>query len=101
LIGDVSSILKNLSAEIDVLYLDGFSPSKNPKMWDIEIFKELFRLSKVDGIFTTYSTAKFVKENAISAGFEIQKLKGFGTKKWMLHGRKNKIQQNILFRSNL
>jgi tRNA 5-methylaminomethyl-2-thiouridine biosynthesis bifunctional protein len=95
LVGDVSSILKNLSAEIDVMYLDGFSPSKNPKMWDIEIFKELFRLTKEDGIFTTYSTAKFVKENAISAGFEIQKLKGFGTKKWMLHGRKNKNQQNI------
>ncbi len=96
LVGDVSSILKNLRAEIDVMYLDGFSPSKNPKMWDIEIFKELFRLSKEGGIFTTYSTAKFVKENAISAGYEIQKLKGFGTKKWMLHGKKNQSRKDVL-----
>ena len=87
-IGDVLHILKNLNIEFDLLFLDGFSPSKNPDMWSLEIFQELFRICKTNGIFTTYSTASIVKENAISSGFEIEKIKGFGRKKWLLHGFK-------------
>ncbi len=87
-IGDVLQILKNLNIEVDLLFLDGFSPSKNPEMWSIEVFRELFRICKTNGIFTTYSTASLVKENALSCGFEIEKVKGFGRKKWLLHGFK-------------
>ena len=95
-IGNVLQILKNLNIEVDVLFLDGFSPSKNPDMWSLEIFQELFRICKTDGVFTTYSTASMVKENAISAGFGIEKIKGFGRKKWMLHGIKNDYTKKVI-----
>ncbi len=97
LVGKANSLLKELKTEVHVLYLDGFSPMKNPEIWSLEIFRELYRICREDGIFTTYSTASMVKENATSAGFEIQKCKGFGTKKWMLHGFKKGKKPEILY----
>ena len=87
-IGNAYPILKEISTEFDVLFLDGFSPSKNPDMWSKNIFTELFRICKLNGLFTTYSTSTIVKDNAKIVGFEIQKIKGFGKKKWMLQGTK-------------
>jgi tRNA 5-methylaminomethyl-2-thiouridine biosynthesis bifunctional protein len=95
-IGEVLHILKNLNIEVDLIFLDGFSPSKNPDMWSLEIFQELFRICKTNGIFTTYSTASIVKENAVSSGFEIEKIKGFSKKKWMLHGFKKDNSKKVV-----
>jgi tRNA 5-methylaminomethyl-2-thiouridine biosynthesis bifunctional protein len=35
--GDAVALLPNLSLQADALYLDGFSPAKNPEMWSAEV----------------------------------------------------------------
>lgn len=93
-VGDALESLKGIQSQFDVLFLDGFSPLKNPQMWSREVFGELFRISTKKAVFTTYSSASIVKENAEFAGFQIEKRKGFGTKKWMFIGEKKDIPLN-------
>jgi len=69
---------------VDAWFLDGFAPSKNQAMWTVELFQTLALLSKTDASLTTYSVAAMVKNNLKSAGFVVQKRKGFGCKRSML-----------------
>ncbi|MCB1179974.1 MAG: FAD-dependent 5-carboxymethylaminomethyl-2-thiouridine(34) oxidoreductase MnmC, partial [Leptospiraceae bacterium] len=87
-IGDAEYYLKNLNQDIDAFYLDGFSPSKNPDMWSESIFNLIHRFSKLNSTFATYSVSSSVKENATKSGFQLEKRKGFGTKKGMLVGKR-------------
>ncbi len=43
---DVASALSNLDANVDFWFLDGFSPAKNERMWDNQVFKKIRRLSR-------------------------------------------------------
>ncbi|MBT8449686.1 MAG: tRNA (5-methylaminomethyl-2-thiouridine)(34)-methyltransferase MnmD [Gammaproteobacteria bacterium] len=76
------------SPNIDAVYLDGFSPAKNPEMWSVELCKTLFKNSSAGASAATYSVAGNVKRNLSSAGFTIQKKPGFGTKREMLYAYK-------------
>jgi len=76
------------STEINAIYLDGFSPAKNPDMWSVELCQTLFKYSASDASAATYSVAGNVKRNLTSAGFTIQKKPGFGTKREMLYAYK-------------
>ncbi|MDX1958523.1 MAG: bifunctional tRNA (5-methylaminomethyl-2-thiouridine)(34)-methyltransferase MnmD/FAD-dependent 5-carboxymethylaminomethyl-2-thiouridine(34) oxidoreductase MnmC [Leptospiraceae bacterium] len=96
--GDALTNLKELETEIDCFYLDGFSPSKNPELWNKEIFFELARIGKENSSFATYSVSRSVKDALTESGFEWKESKGFGKKKGMLSGKlKNKLNRsNIL-----
>lgn len=93
-IGDVSNFLDHLlsnpvlNENVDAWYFDGFSPAKNPQMWGAEIFAKAFELTKPGGTFSTYTSAGWVKRNLIAAGFEVEKVPGFGGKREMLRGFK-------------
>ncbi|HMV42156.1 MAG TPA: bifunctional tRNA (5-methylaminomethyl-2-thiouridine)(34)-methyltransferase MnmD/FAD-dependent 5-carboxymethylaminomethyl-2-thiouridine(34) oxidoreductase MnmC, partial [Leptospiraceae bacterium] len=95
IINDVIDILPTFHAKIDAWYLDGFSPSKNPEMWTKEIFSFIKRNSKQDATFSTYTTAKIVREGLSEVGFNIEKSVGFGQKKEMLKGQIPISQQKI------
>ncbi len=85
---DVLVSLKKIDyCSFDVWYLDGFAPSKNPEMWQQEVFLEMARLSHSETSFATYTSAGWVRRNLEKAGFIVQKIKGFGRKKHMLIGR--------------
>lgn len=71
---------------VDAWFLDGFSPSKNREMWSEDLFYIISLLSKSGTSFSTYSTARIVKENAEQAGFSIEKPKQFGHKYEILQG---------------
>ena len=43
---DVASALSNLDANVDFWFLDGFSPAKNERMWDNQVFKKIRMLSR-------------------------------------------------------
>ncbi len=76
---------------IDAWFLDGFAPSKNPEMWNQELFNNMAKLSKPDGTCATFTAAGFVRRGLIEAGFDMKKVKGFGTKREMIAGtRSNK-----------
>ncbi|WP_028389495.1 bifunctional tRNA (5-methylaminomethyl-2-thiouridine)(34)-methyltransferase MnmD/FAD-dependent 5-carboxymethylaminomethyl-2-thiouridine(34) oxidoreductase MnmC [Legionella fairfieldensis] len=72
---------------IDAWFLDGFAPIKNPAMWSPELFHAIGLLSKPDTTLATFSVAAVVKKNLQAAGFQIEKVKGFGRKRDMLIAR--------------
>jgi tRNA U34 5-methylaminomethyl-2-thiouridine-forming methyltransferase MnmC len=86
--GDANTLLPNRNLNVDAWYLDGFSPSKNPELWNEILMGEVYNSTKSGGTFATYSVAGYVRRNLQSAGFAINRAKGFGTKREMLKGQK-------------
>jgi tRNA 5-methylaminomethyl-2-thiouridine biosynthesis bifunctional protein len=82
--GDCVDAFEQLEASIDAWYLDGFGPSKNPKMWDDRLFKALANLSHIGTTAATFTVARKIRNSLESVGFEITKQKGFGQKREML-----------------
>lgn len=72
---------------IDAWFLDGFAPSKNPEMWNQTLFDGMAKLAKQDCTCATFTAAGFVRRGLIDAGFAMQKVKGFGTKREMIAGK--------------
>ncbi|MBF8672700.1 bifunctional tRNA (5-methylaminomethyl-2-thiouridine)(34)-methyltransferase MnmD/FAD-dependent 5-carboxymethylaminomethyl-2-thiouridine(34) oxidoreductase MnmC [Pseudomonas putida] len=81
LIGDVLEQLPQLDAQIDVWFLDGFAPAKNPDMWTPELFAQLARLSHPGTVLGTFTTTGWVRRSLLDAGFAMKKVPGIG-KKW-------------------
>jgi len=78
---------------IDAWFLDGFTPSLNPAMWQESLFPFLTRLSKTNTTIATFTAATEVRKNIERHGFSVTKIKGFGGKREMitavLHSHKN------------
>lgn len=87
---DALNYLKKANFQAHAWYLDGFSPNKNPQLWDAPIAQEVFRLTAERGTLSTYSAASIVRKNFSSVGFKISKMDGFGKKREMLTGIKTK-----------
>jgi tRNA 5-methylaminomethyl-2-thiouridine biosynthesis bifunctional protein len=86
-LGDIAEGLPQLSLAADAIYLDGFAPAKNPAMWDARLLRHLGRLVAPGATVATWSVAALVREALQEAGFTVEKLPGFGTKREMLAGR--------------
>ncbi len=86
LFGDATECYSQLLANVDIWYLDGFSPSKNPEMWSPELFREIARLSKPGTTFSTFTSASKVRKGLEAVGFEVRKQPGFGKKREMSLG---------------
>lgn len=90
--GDVAENLPQLgdymNGKIDVWFLDGFAPSKNPDMWNEQLYQQMFRFTKPQGTFATFTAASAVRKGLENAGFNIKKRKGFGKKRECLSGQK-------------
>lgn len=78
---------KKLSGPFDALYLDGFSPKKNPQMWEPRLLKALCASANTDATLATWCVAGSVRQALSEAGFEIKKIQGFGHKAQMTVGR--------------
>jgi len=85
--GDANITLPNLKFAADAWYLDGFSPAKNPELWNDQLMQEVGNRTVAGGTFATYTAAGFVKRNLQFAGFQVQKIRGFGRKREMLTGK--------------
>jgi len=70
----------------DALFLDGFSPAKNPEMWTEGVFAGLACLSGPETTLATFTVAGWVRRGLESQGFKIQKVTGYGCKNEMLQG---------------
>lgn len=90
--GDVAENLPQLgdymNGKIDAWFLDGFAPSKNPDMWNEQLYQQMFRFTKLQGSFATFTAASAVRKGLENAGFNIKKRKGFGKKRECLSGQK-------------
>ncbi|MBO0345303.1 tRNA (5-methylaminomethyl-2-thiouridine)(34)-methyltransferase MnmD [Roseibium limicola] len=76
------------SASVDAWYLDGFAPSRNPELWQLDLLQQVCSLTTPGGTLATYTAAGWVRRNLSAAGFTIEKTKGFSGKREMVIGRK-------------
>ncbi|KPA54264.1 FAD-dependent cmnm(5)s(2)U34 oxidoreductase [Photobacterium leiognathi subsp. mandapamensis] len=72
---------------IDAWFLDGFAPSKNPEMWNQNLFNGMVKMARQDCTVATFTAAGFVRRGLMEAGFDMRKAKGFGTKREMIVGK--------------
>lgn len=98
--GDVAENLPQLgdymNSKIDAWFLDGFAPSKNPDMWNEQLYQQMFRFTKPQGTFATFTAASAVRKGLENAGFNIKKRKGFGKKRECLSGQKTQEKPTAL-----
>jgi len=73
---------------VDAWFLDGFSPAKNPELWDAGLLESAAALTAADGTIATYTSAGWVRRNLAAAGFVVEKRPGFAGKREMVVGRK-------------
>ena len=84
--GDALVCLPELDCMADALYLDGFSPAKNPELWSPELCAQLARHAQQGTTLATWSVAGGVRRALSDAGFTVRRVAGFGTKRQMLVG---------------
>ena len=84
---------KNDIGLINAWYLDGFSPDKNPDMWQLSLFEQMARLSTPQATLSTFTIAGFIRRGLESVGFRLVKKPYQGNKNEILTG---KYQQNKL-----
>lgn len=78
---------------IDLVYFDAFSSSKQPELWTEKIFKQLYQIMLPDGLLTTYSSAGIVKRALRAAGFKVKRKPGPKGKFHMLNAfRVNSVE---------
>ncbi|WP_294230837.1 tRNA (5-methylaminomethyl-2-thiouridine)(34)-methyltransferase MnmD [uncultured Shimia sp.] len=88
-IGDARETLAAQSFEADAWFLDGFSPAKNPELWDADLMAQVGTHTKSGGTAATYTAAGFVRRNLESAGFTVTRTPGFGRKRHMTQCEKS------------
>jgi tRNA 5-methylaminomethyl-2-thiouridine biosynthesis bifunctional protein len=85
--GDARHILRRLMLAADAIFLDGFSPAKNPDLWSPEICKAIARLAAPGATLATWSVAGPLREALAACEFDLEKRPGFASKRHMLAGR--------------
>lgn len=86
-LADVEDGLAALSQPLDAWYLDGFAPARNPEMWTHAVFREVARLSRPGARLATFTAAGEVRHGLEAAGFEVDRVAGFGSKRHCLAAR--------------
>lgn len=84
LLASPDPLFSSHSPVVNAWFLDGFAPAKNPQMWSEALFSCIHMLSNTGTTAATFSAAAIVKKGLKFAGFEIQKVPGFGRKRDML-----------------
>ena len=87
-IGEAMEMVQALGEACDLWFLDGHDPRKNPSMWRHELLMLIGEKTKAGGTCSTYTVAGAVRRSLAEAGFTINKLPGYGGKKFVLQGIK-------------
>ncbi len=81
--GDARQTLPGWDGVADAWYLDGFSPAKNPELWQAALLAEVGRHTAPGGTAATYTAAGFVRRGLETAGFAVTRVPGYGRKRHM------------------
>lgn len=85
--GDARATLPNWQDKANAWFLDGFSPAKNPELWEESLMEQVGRHTHPTGTFATYTAAGHVRRSLTKAGFSVQRVSGFGRKRHMTIGK--------------
>ena len=88
-IGDAKAMLREQSVEADSVYLDGFSPQRNPDIWDLHTFKAVARCCRRGTRIATWTIARSVRDALAQCGFVVNKVPGIPPKRDNLQGEFN------------
>ena len=87
-IGDVRETLPNWDGQADAWFLDGFSPARNPEMWEDSLMAQVGAHTAPGGTFATYTAVGTVRRALETAGFTVERIQGYGRKRHMTRGQK-------------
>lgn len=72
ILGPGEQTIKEVKEIFDCVFLDPFSPKKNPELWTKEFFEEIYKRMKPGANLATYSCARSVRDNLKAAGFLVK-----------------------------
>ena len=85
-IGDAQATLPFWSGRADAWFLDGFAPARNPDLWSDNLMAGVAAHTAPQGSFATYTAAGHVRRGLQAAGFQVERVAGFGRKRHMTRG---------------
>lgn len=86
-VGEVQAALAELGGGHDSLWLDGFSPARNPEMWQLHTLKAAARLLRRGARAATWCVAAQVRRDLQTCGFEVERVPGLPPKRHALRAR--------------
>lgn len=85
--GDARQTLPAWDRMADAWFLDGFSPAKNPELWEPALLRAVGQHTKPGGTAATYSAAGHIRRALVDAGFDVTRAAGYGRKRHMTRAR--------------
>jgi tRNA 5-methylaminomethyl-2-thiouridine biosynthesis bifunctional protein len=85
--GDARALLPQLALGADAIYLDGFSPQRNPGLWEAPLLKAVGRLARPGATLASYTAARAVRDALSACGFDVALRPGYARKRHMLAAR--------------
>ena len=85
--GDARQTVPAWDRHADAWFLDGFSPAKNPELWEPDLLQAVARHTKPGGTAATYSAAGHIRRALADAGFDVTRAPGYGRKRHMTRAR--------------
>ena len=83
IIGDARTTLPVWDGHAHAWFLDGFSPAKNPELWNEALMRDVADHTAPGGTCATYTAAGFVRRGLEAAGFDVSRIAGYGRKRHM------------------
>lgn len=80
-IGDAQTVLRQQEWTVDSVYLDGFSPQRNPDLWDLHTLKAVARCCRRGTRLATWTIARAVRDALTQCGFHVEKVPGVPPKR--------------------
>lgn len=81
--GDARDTLPRWQGMADAWFLDGFSPAKNPELWEPALLRSVAAHTAPGGTAATYTAAGHVRRALADAGFTVHRVPGYGRKRHM------------------
>ncbi len=88
-VGDTQAMLRQQNLVVDAVYLDGFSPQRNPEIWDPHTLKAVARCCRRGTQLATWTIARAVRDGLAQCGFEVNRVPGVPPKRDNLHATYN------------
>ena len=70
----INDLANRQKVSIDLCFLDGFSPSKNPDLWKEDIFISLSKILHKNSQVTTFTVAGAIRKKLENIGFKLQRI---------------------------
>ncbi|MDR1967430.1 MAG: FAD-dependent 5-carboxymethylaminomethyl-2-thiouridine(34) oxidoreductase MnmC [Burkholderiaceae bacterium] len=86
-VGDAHDALAELTGRFDSVFLDGFSPRKNPAMWLPGVLRAVADLCRPGARAATWCVAGVVRKRLAACGFEVERVPGLAPKRHALRAR--------------